>query len=234
MPNALEVFLHETSSPSRRRPGSVGAPRENAFPEALRHTSRVARLRWLMVWGVSGILAAVAVVVGFQFIRFLPIDLRFARVALKGSRITIELPKLVGYRPDGRPYELRAKVGVQDMSAPDLFELHELDVRLDGGADHPVLLKAANAIYDAKKDRADLVGSIRIYDDKSYELLLDSATLDFKISSLVSSQPGTLKLNGGKVSGNSVEVVQAERRLSFLGNVHSVLYGEGEALAKTP
>jgi lipopolysaccharide export system protein LptC len=154
---------------------------------------------------------------------------------MKGSRITIESPKLVGYRPDGRPYELRAKVGIQDMSTPDLFELEELDVRLDSGPDQQVLLKAATGLYDSKKDRADLSGGVRIYDDKSYELLLESAIMDFKASTLTSERHSTLSLNGGKIWGNSVEVVQGERRLTFVGGVHSVLYGDDdEAAAKAP
>ena len=227
--------MNDAPSTSHNRFGSIGAQRENAFPAALRHTTRVARLRWFMFWGVGGIVTVVAVVVGFQFLRFLPMDLRFAHIALKGSRITIDSPKLVGYRPDGRPYELRAKIGIQDMSTPDLFELVELDVHLDSGPDQQVLLKAATGLYDSKNDRADLSGGVRIYDDKSYELLLRSAVMDFKASTLNSDQPSTLNLNGGKVWGNSVEVVQGERRLTFVGDVHSVLYGDdGDAVAKTP
>ncbi len=227
--------MNDAPSTSHNRFGSIGAQRENAFPAALRHTTRVARLRWFMFWGVGGIVTVVAVVVGFQFLRFLPMDLRFAHIALKGSRITIDSPKLVGYRPDGRPYELRAKVGVQDMTTPDLFELEELNVHLDSGPGQAVLLKAATGLYDSKKDRADLGGGVRIYDDKSYEMLLASAVMDFKTSTLTSDRPGTLNLNGGKISGNSVEVVQGERRLTFIGDVHSVLYGEeGEAVANAP
>ncbi len=227
--------MNDAPSTSRSRLGSIGAPRENAFPAALRHTTRVARLRWFMLWGVGGIVAVVAVIVGFQFLRFLPIDLRFAHIAMKGSRITIESPKLVGYRPDGRPYELRAKVGIQDMSTPDLFELEELDVRLESGPDQEVLLKSTAGLYDSKNDRADLSGGVRIYDDKSYELLLESAVMDFKTSTLTSERHSTLNLNGGKIWGNSVEVVQGERRLTFVGGVHSVLYGDdGETAAKAP
>ncbi|MGA8169601.1 MAG: LPS export ABC transporter periplasmic protein LptC [Methylocystis sp.] len=229
------MLLNDAPSTSRSRFGSIGVPRENAFPAALRHTTRVARLRGFIIWGVGGIVIVVTVILGYQFLRFLPIDLRFAHIAMKGSRITIQSPKLVGYRPDGRPYELRAKVGIQDMSTPDLFELEELDVHLDSGPDQEVLLKAATGLYDSKKDRADLRGGVRIFDDKSYELLLQSAMMDFKASTLTSDKPGTLNLNGGKISGNSVELVQGERRMTFVGDVHSVLYGdEGEASAKAP
>ena len=121
------------------------------------------------------------------------------------------------------------------MSTPDLFELEELDVHLDSGPDQAVLLKAAAGLYDSKRDRADLSGGVRIYDDKSYELLLQTAVMDFKASTLTSDRASTLNLNGGKISGNSVEVVQGERRLTFVGDVHSVLYGDdGEAVAKAP
>jgi lipopolysaccharide export system protein LptC len=218
--------LNEVSSTSRSRLDSLGGPRENAFPAALRHTTRVARLRRVTLWGSGVIVAIVAIIIGFQTLRFLPIDLRFAHIGLKGTRITIESPKLVGYRQDGRPYELRAKMGIQDMGKPDLFELDGVEVRLETGADSAILLTAGNGLYDAKKDRAELTNSVHILDHKDFDLALESAVMDFKASNLTSDRPATLKLNGGEVKGNSVEFSQTERRATFLGDVHSVLYGE--------
>ena len=135
-----EVRLNDAPSTSRSRLGSIGAPRENAFPAALRHTTRVARLRWFMLWGVGGIVAVVAVVVGFQF-----------------APISAHRPALRPYRDEGvahhhriarsssatartdAPTNCARKSGIQDMSTPDLFELEELDVRLDSGPDQAVL-----------------------------------------------------------------------------------------------
>ncbi len=85
--------MNEVSSTSRSRLDSLGGPRENAFPAALRHTTRVARLRRVTLWGSGVIVAIVAIIIGFQTLRFLPIDLRFAHIGLKGTRITIEFPE---------------------------------------------------------------------------------------------------------------------------------------------
>jgi lipopolysaccharide export system protein LptC len=220
--------LQEAPTTSRSRLGSLAAPRENAFPAALRHTARVARLRRATLWGSGIIVAAVGVVILFQTLRFLPVDLRFSHIGLKGTKITIETPKLVGYRQDGRPYELKAKLGVQDMSKPDLFELVKPEVRLETGDDSVVLLEAGNGLYDAKKDRADLKDAVRIHDNKSFDLQLRSAVMDFRAGALISNQPAKLQLDGGEVTAKSVEFRQAERRATFTGDVHSVLYGEAD------
>ncbi len=185
-------------------------------------------MRRFIVWSVGAAAVVALLVTGFQFLRFLPLDLRFAHVGLKGSRITIESPKLVGYRKDGRPYELNAKVGMQDMSTPELFDLEGLEVHLDGGgADKTVRLTAKNATYNSKGDFADLSGGVRIYDEKSYDLALDTGRLDFKASRLTSNRRATLTLNGGEeVQGDSVELDQTQQRVTFVGAVHSVMRGE--------
>ena len=220
--------MHDAPPSSHSRLGSIGAPRENAFPAALRHTTRVARLRRVTFWGSGLIVGLVAIVIAFQTLRFLPLDLRFAHIGLKGTRITIEAPKLVGYRQDGRPYELRAKLGIQDMAKPDLFELEGMEVRLETGAESTVLLDAGNGLYNSKKDKADLTQNVRIHDNKNFDLRLESAVMDFKASILTSDHRALLKLNGGEVTAKSVEFVQAERRATFIGDVHSVLYGEDD------
>lgn len=193
-------------------------------------------MRRFIVWSVGGAAVVATLTAGFQFLRFLPMDLRFAHVGLKGSRITIDSPKLVGYRKDGRPYELQARAGAQDMATPDLFELEGLEVRLDGGADNVVRLNAKFGIYDSKNDLADLSGGVRIFDEKSYDLGLISAQLNLKASRLTSDRHATLKLKGGEeVEGDSIELDQSEQRVTFIGAVHSVMRGdEGEAAPEKP
>ncbi len=108
-------------SSARDRLSALVAPRQSAFPEALRHTTRVARLRRWILWGAGGVVGVVGLGLLVSSLRFLPADLSLARVALKGSRIVIESPKLVGYRKDGRPYEVRAVLGIQDLDNPEVF-----------------------------------------------------------------------------------------------------------------
>jgi len=228
------------SSPRNRKPPAaprsrllaVGGPRQSQIPVAMRHTQRVARLRRGIVWGVGGIVAICAVFLAYHFISHLAADLRFAGIGFQGARITIEQPRLVGYQKDGRAYELKARMGVQDIHKPDIFELQGLEARLDTDKGRPVLLTSALAVYDGKQDRAELSDGVRISDEKNYDLRLENATMDFKASTLKSRRPATLTLACCDVEGKSVELAQAESRVTFIGAVHSVFHsqnGEPEA-----
>jgi lipopolysaccharide export system protein LptC len=210
----------------RDRLAAIGAPRESQIPVAIRHSQRVARLRRGIVWGVGGIVAICAVFLAYHFISHLAVDLRFAGIGFQGARITIEQPRLVGYQKDGRAYELKARVGVQDIHKPDIFELQGLEARLDTDKGLPVLLTSAAAVYDGKQDRAELSNGVRISDEKNYDLRLESATMDFRASTLSSQRPATLKLECCDVDGKSVELAQAESRVTFTGAVHSVFHGQ--------
>jgi lipopolysaccharide export system protein LptC len=218
---------------ARDRIGAFVAPRQNAFPEALRHTTRVARLRRWILWGAGGVIGVVALGLLISSLRFLPV-VSVARVALKGSRIVIESPKLVGYRKDGRPYEVRGAVGMQDLTKPDIFELERLEVRVENTHDSSIVLTAEKGVYNRKADHADMSGGVNIRNEKNFDMRLESAVMDFKASVMTSNKPVLLKIEGGEVVAQSVEFSQNERRATFGGGVHSVLYGEGDAPAPSP
>lgn len=211
---------------SRDRLAGLGAPRASAIPEAQRHTARVARLRRFIVWGVGGIVAVVGLGVAFQALKSLPADLRFANIAMKGTKITIATPKIVGYRPDGRPFEITAKQGVQDVTTPDVFELEGLEVKMENSDDNSIRMAAGKGVYNAKNDHATLSDGVMIRDDKNFDMRLRVADMDFKASVMSSQDSVKLSFTGGEVTAKSVEFAQKERRASFSGGVRSVLYGE--------
>lgn len=222
--------MSDIPTPSvRDRFGSFAAPRESAFPEALRHSARVTRLRRWILWGAGGVVGVVGLGLAISTLRFLPANLSLARVALEGSRIVIESPKLVGYREDGRPYEVRAATGVQDLAKPDVIELAKLEVRVENSKDSSILLTAEKGVYDRKADYADLSGGVGIHEEKNFDMRLEAASMDFKASLMTSNRPTTLTIEGGEVKANAVEFSQKERRATFTGAVHSTFYGEGDA-----
>ncbi|MBI1868195.1 MAG: LPS export ABC transporter periplasmic protein LptC [Methylocystis sp.] len=210
---------------NRDRLGAIAAPRPSAIPDAKRHSRRVAKLRRWIIWICATILGPVLMGVAFKSLRLLPVDLRFARIGLEGSRITIETPKLVGYRKDGRPYEVRARAGVQDMNAPEIFELDGLEARIENDNDNVTMLYAAKGVYDAKHDHGEMSGGVRIHQGKRYDMRLEGASMDFRTSVLTSGQPVTLTLETGEITAQSLELAQSERRATFAGKVHSTFPG---------
>ena len=211
----------------RDRLDALTTKRESAFPAALRHTARVARLRRWILWGAAGVVALVAIGLIVSSVKLLPADLRLARVAMKGSQIVIDSPKLVGYQKDGRPYEVRAKTGVQDIAAPDTIDLDGVEVRIENNANSAITLQAPKGLYSTKGDRADMTGGVIIRDPKKFDMRLESAVMDFKTSKLKSDKPTLLKLEGGEISSKAIEFSQKDAHALFSGGVHSTLYGEG-------
>jgi lipopolysaccharide export system protein LptC len=212
----------------RDRLAGLTAGRQNAIPDAIRHSARVSKLRKWILWTAGGTMAMVALAALISSLRYLPMDLNLSRIALQGTRIVIETPKLVGYRKDGRPYEVRAKVGVQDITTPEVFDLDGLDVRVETKGDSAVTLTAPKANYSTKSDNARMHGGVRITDAKSFDMRMETADMDFKASVMTSKAPVTLQIDGGNVAADGVEFHQQERRATFSGNVRSVLYGEDD------
>ncbi len=83
-----------------------------AYKAALRHTRRVRFLRRALP---AAILLCVSIIVigswldPLRLLGELPIE--FARLAISGSKLKIEAPKLSGYTIDGRAYSVTAEIG---------------------------------------------------------------------------------------------------------------------------
>ena len=142
--------------PQRAKAGDAGAnpldaagPRRDAFRAAGRHTARVRLLRRVVL---AGALLGSAGVIAFAF--FNPFRIAIPGVSidgvgLSGSRVTMQHPKLTGFRSDGRPYDLVASSAVQDAKTPSQLELHDIDAHVtmaDQSVVHITVLPAATAV----------------------------------------------------------------------------------------
>ena len=104
----LAGFIAARPTPFRKRGAIRSASRGCAASSSGARRNVVAALLGALVRSIS----------------FLPVNLSFSRIVTQGTRITIESPKLVAYRKDGRPYELRARTAVQDWIIPTIYELN--------------------------------------------------------------------------------------------------------------
>ena len=202
---------------------SPGAPRERAFLAAGRHSTRVRRMRRLFMLAAIGGPVLVVVFGLVNPFRILPKQLTLGAIGLNGSRITMELPKLSGFRSDGRPYTVRAASGVQDAKQPDLIELNALEAQFTDSDGKLIDVSAARGLYDTKKELMDLSGGARIRAKSGYDVVLKSAHLDFKAGSLVSLDPVTMVMTGGTVAALSVAVADSGARVTFEGDVRTVM-----------
>src|SRR3954454_17802439 len=75
------------------------------------------------------------------------------KLAVQGSKITMELPRIAAFTRDSRAYELNAETAVQDIAKPDLVELLNLRARMEMQDKDVVNVTANSGTYNTKADK---------------------------------------------------------------------------------
>ena len=74
------------------------------------------------------------------------------KLAVQGSKITMELPRIAGVTRDSRAYELTAETAVQDITKPDMVELQNLRAKMELQDADVVVITAKSGTYNTKAD----------------------------------------------------------------------------------
>ena len=179
---------------------------ELTYRRALRHSRRV---RWLRIGVLAGISAVLVVVVAANY---MPIDgLRLpgdiGKLVIKGTKITMQSPRLTGYTSDSRAYELSANAAAQDITKPDLVELQELHAKMAMADKSTVDLSADTGIYDVKADNLTLNNNIHLISSSGYEARLSQAVVDMRTSHVVSEKPVWVNMLDGILNAKRMEIL---------------------------
>jgi lipopolysaccharide export system protein LptC len=199
-----------------------GGRRPAAFVDAGRHTARVQFLRRAIVVSCISAFALLGFVLLFDPLRRLELGFSVGRVGLEGSRITMERPRLSGYRENGQPYEIKARTVVQDTARPKIFDLAQIDVKLGGKDGSTTRIEALKGSYNADTDRLELSGIVRVRNEGHYDMTLKSALVNLRESTVESTDPVTVRIPAGRVDADGVSFADQDQRLTFAGAVHSV------------
>jgi lipopolysaccharide export system protein LptC len=198
------------------------AARTRAIAAARRHS----RLVWFFKRAIP--LGAVAGVLGVgSFAFFNPFrhveGVTVGPVSVSGTQVTMELPKLTGFKDDSRPYEVTASAAHQDVRQPNLVELKDLRARIvtdDQG--NSARLEASSGVLDTQKERMELRQSVRVRTDSGQDVQLRSAQVDFKAGTVVSDEPVTVSLANGLIQAQGLEVKDGGKVLHFRGRVSTM------------
>jgi lipopolysaccharide export system protein LptC len=204
------------------RPGGMPPPRSRAFARARRHS------RWVRFYKVAIPVGAVVGALGIGFFAlfnpFRQIEgLSVGPVSVSGTQVTMEMPKLTGFRNDSRPYEVTASAALQDVRRPNFVELKQLKARIvtddQGGA---ARLEAATGFLDTQKEQMELRQDVRVRTDSGQDVKLRSAFVDFKAGTVVSNEDVTVSLANGVIEATGIEVKDNGKVFHFRGRVRTV------------
>jgi len=187
-------------------PASSRSDIESIYRRAVRHSRRV---RWLRAGVLAGIGTVLIVVVAANYMPIgglrLPGDI--GKMVIKGTKITMQQPRLSGYTSDSRAYELSANAAAQDITKPDLVELQELRAKMAMADKSTVDLSADTGIYDVKADNLTLNDNIHLVSSSGYEARLSQAVVDMRTSHVVSDKPVWVNMLDGILNAKRMEIL---------------------------
>lgn len=221
--------------PGAMRLGAVaGRDSSRAFSLASRHTRHVRWMRRGIVLGVAALsLGIVAYVVFDPFRTVLPANMSVSGAGLNGSRVTMQKPKMSGFRSDGRPYDFTADTAVQDLRKPNELELNQLDAHVTMPDKTVAHIVADKGLYDASKDIMDLEGNVHLSGASGYDVRMSRAHVQFKAGAVSTPEPVTVVMSSGSVSADQMDMTDNGKQITFVGHVHSVMQPASQATAAT-
>ena len=141
-------------------------------------------------------------------------------MVISGSKVTMDHPHMSGYTRDGRAYELRANAAVQDITKPDLVELHKIDAKVEMQDKSTVRLVSPKGEYNSKAEKLDLEQNVLVTSSNGYEGRLKEARVDIKTGHVVSDKPVTMKMLQGTLDANRMEILDSGDLIQFENGVH--------------
>jgi lipopolysaccharide export system protein LptC len=197
---------------------------ERLYQAARRHSRFV---RWLRLGVPAGIAAVLLAVVAANYMPQvggfrLPGEL--GKLVIRGTKITMEQPKLTGFTADSRAYEFTANAAAQDITKPDLIELQQLHAKMQMEDKSTVEMTASTGTYDMKAEKLFLHDHIVLVSSTGYEARLSEAVVDTSQGTVVSEKPVQVKMLNGFLDAKRLEVAEKGAVLRFDGGVSMTLY----------
>jgi lipopolysaccharide export system protein LptC len=216
----------------QRGPASGPAVRTRAFKKAKRHSRWVRFAKFAIPVGSLIGIAAVGLVAYLDPFRKIE-NLSFGAVGVSGTNVTMEAPKLTGFKNDNRPYEVTASAATQDVRKPNFVELKDLRARIvtdDKGS--VANLEAAIGILNTQREQMNLRNDVKVVTDSGQQVLLRSAFVDFKSGSVVSNEPVTVLLGtNGQIEAEGLRVIDNGKQMSFKGRVRTTFQPANDSSA---
>lgn len=201
-----------------------------AFRAARRHSRLVRLLRKAIPIGAA--LAFAMLVLAPILNPFNAIGgLSMGPISLSGSKVTMEKPRLTGFRKDNRPYEVTAVSAAQDIRKPNVVELNLMNARVETESGGWVKLESKTGVFDSQKEQMQLTDQIKVATDAGYEAFLKTADIDFKAGTIRSKDPVAVNMGGIRITADTLEVSDNGKIIAFQGRVTTLIDNTNEPKA---
>ena len=137
------------------------------------------------------------------------------KLVIHGTKITMQQPRLTGYTVDSRAYEFSADAAAQDITKPNLVELHQLHAKMEMQDNSTVEMSAMSGVYDVKTEMLKLNENIQLVSSTGYQGRLSEATIDVRKGDVVSDKPVWVKMLDGELNAKRLDIADKGSVLRF-------------------
>src|ERR1700761_4134697 len=199
---------------------------DQLYRAALRHSRHV---HWLRIGVPAALAVALLSIVGVSYMPTpggLRIPGQLGKMVIKGTKVTMQEPRLTGFTADSRPYAFTANSAEQDITKPDLMDLHQIAAKIEMEDKSLVNLTSNSGSYDMKSEILKLVDNIHIVTSTGYEARLTEATVDVRKGHILSDKPVWVKLTNGVINAKQLEIRENGDVIRFGGGVRMIVQPE--------
>lgn len=206
---------------------------ERAFRAARRHSRLVRFLRITIPAAVVLGTVTITLITYFNPLRMLAkLPANINDVVVSGTKITMEQPRLSGFTKDQRAYEFTADAAAQDLTKPDIVELHNIHAKVEMQDKSMMDMTADNGVYNTKIEILKLENNIRLASSNGNKGRLSEATIDVRKGNVVSDKPVELEMLQGVLNANRLEIVDSGAVVFFKDGVTMTLMLNGTPYRK--
>jgi lipopolysaccharide export system protein LptC len=207
---------------------------ERSYRTALRHSRYVRWLRICVPAGIAVVLLAVTAMNYLPPIGGFRLPGELGNLVIHGTKITMQQPRLAGYTIDSRAYEFSADAAAQDITKPNLVELHQLHAKMEMQDTSTVEMSAISGIYDVKTEVLTLNDNIELVSSTGYEGRLSEATIDVRKGDVVSDKPVWVKMLDGVLNAKRLDIAEKGSVIRFSDVSMTLQPGKRTSDAPTP
>ena len=196
----------------------------------MRHSRHVRILRIavplsVVVVVVGGI--ALTVLKPLRVLSGVPVDV--GSLVVSGTKIMMQQPRLAGFTRDNRRYNLVAQAAAQDVTKPDMIELHGINATMEMKDGAVFETTAKDGLYNSKTELLTLSQNIVVTSSSGYKALLNEAVIEVRAGKVVSDKPVEVKTATWTINANGMEVAESGDVMRFDRGVFVTMMLEGGA-----
>jgi len=144
-------------------------------------------------------------------------------LVVSGTKIMMQQPRLAGFTRDNRRYNMVAQAAAQDLTKPDMVELHGVHATMEMKDKSVFETTAKGGLYNTKTELLTLSQNIVVTSSSGYQAFLNEAVLDVKAGKIMSDKPVEVKTATWTINANRMEVAESGDLMRFERDVSVVL-----------